>query len=253
MSDKRIMRPVPENKMKNFTPGCQKTDSRGSDRFNQLLEGYKARATETLLLGLDTYGMRRDVFAQIIQSFRQSAFALPAQAACCPGCAYCCHLRVGVSIPEVLVIFNELKVKCSHKEWDVLMQRIIRTAQKGDTLSDAWWQESRTACPFLAVDGQHRCSIYTLRPMSCRAYHSTDMTVCEKGFHLGREVQIPCFPLYRASIDMYTAVLIKGMAGKGLFSYQVGFIRALMILLEDDMAVDKWIAGEDVFKTAGLF
>jgi len=157
-----------------------------------------------------------------------------------------------VAIPAALVIFNELKLKFSPKKWEALKQNIIRITQEGNTLSDTFWQGSQTACPFLGLDGQGLCSIYDMRPISCRAYHSSDQVICKKGFDLRQEVHIPCFPLYKASTDMYTAVLIRMMSQKGLFSYQVGFVRALQILFEDDTALDKWIGGADVFKMAEL-
>lgn len=224
----------------------------GSDRAKKVLKEHMAQAFENLSAFLDTRGIHLASLTQAMDMFACSVIDMPAAAACKNGCAYCCHLRVGVSIPEVVVLFAEIKARADHREFSFLKQNVTRTALKGDVMNEAWWRISRTPCPFLDMETHSLCLVYALRPFSCRAYHSTDREACQSGFDNRQQMQIPCFPLYRAATDMYSSVLIRTMALKGLPSYQVGFVRALQILFEDETAIDQWFQGEDIFLAAKL-
>lgn len=223
-----------------------------TDASLEMLKKIMDDAMEKLRFLLDTRGIHLDVLGEAMALFVRSLVDLPDQAACKKGCAYCCHLRVGVSIPEVVVIFNGLQSLATPEGLAFLERNVIQVAQKGNALDDNWWRTSRTACPFLDINGQNHCLIYELRPFSCRAYHSTDMNDCRIGFEQKIKTQIPCFPLYRAVTDMYSTIFIQGLAQKGLFSYQVGFVKALQILFENDRAVEQWLSGDDVFEAARL-
>lgn len=223
-----------------------------SDRSKEVLEKHMGQAMENLSSFLDTNGMHISILTEAMNTFIQSLFDLPGEAACKSGCAYCCHLRVGASIPEVLILFNGLKTCTGKQELSILEERVNLAVQKGNVTDDVFWRKTRTACLFLETEAQDLCLIYLLRPFSCRAFHSTDKTVCRRGFEEGKKIQIPCFPLYRASTDMYSTVFIRVMAQKGLYSYQVELVRALQILFKDDRATDLWLKGEDVFKAAKI-
>jgi len=190
------------------------------------------------------------VLGKAMDEFSQTVFELPEDAVCKAGCAHCCHLRVGVSIPELLVIFYELQAQATPEGLDYFKDRIMETLARGNTLTERFWHESQTACPFLNNEGH--CLIYAVRPFSCRAYHSTDEAVCSQGYEEKREVQVPCFPLYRACTDMYSSVFIRVLADKGFASYQVGFVKGLALLFNDDRIPDQWLGKADVFSSAAL-
>jgi Fe-S-cluster containining protein len=241
-----------EEKKKQFQGAAQEI-SPDETRSKQLLGAHMARGREMLIEFLDTHGISLPVLGVAMEQFSESVFDLPEGAACKEGCAYCCHLKVGVSIPEVLVIYNELAAQTTPEGFDFLKERVLSAASKGNTLEEAFWLKTRTPCPFLDVDTHSLCLIYRLRPFSCRAYHSTDLGACQKSFEEGRETLIPCFPLYRATTDMYAGIFTRVLAEKGFFSYQVGFVKALEILFKNKTASDQWlIHKEDVFKKAKL-
>ncbi len=224
----------------------------GETRSKALLAAYMAQGREKLGAFLDAHGSSLPVLGVAMEQFTQSVFALPEGTACKQGCAHCCHLRVGASIPEVLVIYSELAAQTTPEGFALLKERVLMVA-KGNTLDDAFWLTTRTPCPFLDVDTNQLCLIYSLRPFACRAYHSTDMEACQKGYDLGRETMIPCFPLYRATTDMYSSIFTQVLAEKGFPSYQVGFVKALEILFTDNTASDEWLNNKaDVFKAAKL-
>ena len=222
------------------------------DRSKRLLAAYVAKGREKLSAFLDDHGTSLPVLGVAMEQFTESVFSLPEGTACKKGCAHCCHLRVGVSIPEVLVIYSELSAQTTPEGFALLKERVLGVVAKGDTLDGTFWLSTRTPCPFLNLDTRE-CLIYTLRPFSCRAYHSTDLDACQKGYDLGRETMIPCFPLYRATTDMYSSIFTRVLAEKGFPSYQVGFVKALAILFQDKSASDQWLNHtEDVFKPAKL-
>jgi Fe-S-cluster containining protein len=235
-----------ETKNQGQSPDPDKTRSKA------LLAAYMAQGREKLGAFLDAHGSSLPVLGVAMEQFTQSVFALPEGTACKQGCSYCCHLRVGASIPEVLVIYSELAAQATPEGFALLKERVLMVA-KGNTLDDAFWLTTRTPCPFLDVDTNQLCLIYSLRPFSCRAYHSTDLDACQKGYDLGQETMIPCFPLYRATTDMYSSIFTRVLAQKGFPSYQVGFVKALEILFKDKTASDRWLDNkEDVFVSAKL-
>jgi Fe-S-cluster containining protein len=222
-------------------------------RSKQLLAAYMTQGREKLSDFLDAHGTSLPVLGVAMEQFTESVFELPEGSACKQGCAHCCHLRVGVSIPEVLVIYGELSGQTTPEGFALLKERVLGVVAKGNTLDNAFWLTTQNPCPFLDVDTNRLCLIYSLRPFSCRAYHSTDLEACQKGFNLGRETMIPCFPLYRATTDMYSSIFTRVLAEKGFPSYQVGFVKALEILFNDKSASDEWLNNkQDVFKGAKL-
>ncbi|MEH0019534.1 MAG: YkgJ family cysteine cluster protein [Desulfobacter sp.] len=220
------------------------------DRSRQLLAVHVEKARVLLDRFLDNHGVKLPVLGKAMESFAGNVFELPGEAACKPGCAYCCHLRLGVSIPELLVIFYELEAQSTPEGLAYFKNKIADVLSRGNTLSEAFWHDTQTPCPFL--DDQGRCLIYPIRPFSCRAYHSTDAEVCRKGYEEMCEVQVPCFPLYRATTDMYTSVFIKVLSDRGFASYQVGFVKGLGMLFEERSLSDQWLGKRDVFAAAAL-
>ncbi|MBU1344987.1 MAG: YkgJ family cysteine cluster protein [Proteobacteria bacterium] len=218
----------------------------------KMLESYVKKTTDSVCKLVDDNELSIDILAYAMQQFMSSLLALPKDVVCEQGCAYCCHLRVGVSIPEALVIFNELSLKAPPAFFETIKKRVAELEKSGDTLDDAWWHTTRTACPFLEKQAQSICGIYNLRPMSCRAYHSTLVEACREGYEKGCETKIPCFPLFRSMTNMYSTAFIRAMDEKGLHSYQVGFCASLNILFSDDTAAKRWLKGDDVFLAAKL-
>jgi len=220
------------------------------DHSRQLLAAHMEKAKTLLDSFLGNHGVSLPVLGKAMEEFCLTVFKLPEEAACRAGCAHCCHLRVGVSIPELLVIFYELEAQSTKEGLAYFKARVAETLDRGNTLKEDFWHGSQTPCPFLDEGG--RCLIYAIRPFSCRAYHSIDETICRQGFEEKRVVQVPCFPLYRACTDMYPSIFIKVLEDRGFASYQVGFVKGLDILFHDDSAGDQWLNKEDVFSAAAL-
>ncbi|HCY86851.1 MAG TPA: hypothetical protein DHV36_17105 [Desulfobacteraceae bacterium] len=220
------------------------------DKAQALMNAHIQKTYTLLNQVVDKYGVTLPVLSKAMAEFTRGMMAPPEGTVCAEGCAYCCHLRVGVSIPELLVLFSEVSRQATPEGLAWFKDRVIETASKGDTLTETFWHSSQTPCPFL--NGQGRCLIYAIRPFSCRAYHSTDVAVCRQGWEELREVRVPCFPLYRTATDMYPAVFIRVMKEKGLASFQVGLVKGLAMLFETPGLTEQWLAGKDVFAPAAF-
>lgn len=91
---------------------------------------------------------------------------------CRPGCAGCCSLAVHAAFPEAAAIAGQLDQQQTIR----LSGYIDRLKQSLATVNDlqSYLKSHRRTigpCPFL--DAQNNCSVYPVRPLSCRALLST--------------------------------------------------------------------------------
>lgn len=100
--------------------------------------------------------------------------------ACRPGCAHCCHQSVGVTVPEALAIARHLLATRTTVELQSLQQRVARAQHETRGLTRDQRNSPEHPCPFLNDD---LCSIYQVRPLSCRGVHSLDEQACKSKLH----------------------------------------------------------------------
>jgi Fe-S-cluster containining protein len=98
--------------------------------------------------------------------------------ACKAGCSWCCHFTIDVRAVEVFRILDHLAT-LSAPEQQRLRERIERNAQQLSRLDEDQRARTNIECAFL-LDG--RCSIYSVRPQTCRNYHATDASGCQQAF-----------------------------------------------------------------------
>jgi len=141
--------------------------------------------------------------------------------ACRSGCFWCCYFSVDVRPVEVLRIAEYMR------ELDpVDRERITREIQTNSVVLSALDDDARlrsnTKCPFLHLG---RCSIYPVRPQTCRNYHATDATGCKKAYEEPYNDDIdPDFAPFvyqsgRAHVDAFSAVLKE--AGYDMDAYEL--------------------------------
>ena len=106
--------------------------------------------------------------------------------ACAAGCAYCCHLTVEASAPEVSLIASHLKATCSPGRLDHITERVRQTADAVRGLSPTERVRAAVPCALLE-NGQ--CSIYAVRPLGCRSWNSRDADVCANILHDGGDIR----------------------------------------------------------------
>jgi Fe-S-cluster containining protein len=95
--------------------------------------------------------------------------------ACRAGCDHCCYQPVGVTPPEALVIHQHLKSTRSAADLAAVSARVATARARARGLSAAERFSPEHPCPFL--DGG-ACSIYEVRPLSCRGMNSLDAGEC---------------------------------------------------------------------------
>jgi len=95
--------------------------------------------------------------------------------ACRSGCDHCCHQSVGVTPPEALVIFEHLRNRLTEAELAAVVDRIAKLHARTRGLSSAQRFSPDLPCPLLE---EGRCSVYEVRPLSCRGMNSLDAKEC---------------------------------------------------------------------------
>jgi len=95
---------------------------------------------------------------------------------CHHGCSFCCFQRVNANAHEVFLILRFVNERFSQQERAELVSRLADYSRRCSAMTIDERNEQAIRCPFL-VDG--RCSIYSVRPLVCRAYHSNSQHLCE--------------------------------------------------------------------------
>jgi Fe-S-cluster containining protein len=111
---------------------------------------------------------------------RALARSVVGQPACSAGCSYCCHVHVEATVPEILAVAVHLERTLEPGALAALRERLARHATHVDRLSDDERWAAKIPCALLADDG--RCSIYAVRPLRCRAFHSCSVEACREAF-----------------------------------------------------------------------
>ncbi|MBI1756986.1 MAG: YkgJ family cysteine cluster protein [Fimbriimonas ginsengisoli] len=105
--------------------------------------------------------------------------------ACHKGCDSCCHRVVSATFPEIHLIAEFVRDNFTEAEREAVKARTegLRKANEGFwSLRD---NHPSGACPFL-VEGA--CSVYSVRPISCRALNSTSVESCRNYYLEGKGV-----------------------------------------------------------------
>jgi len=94
--------------------------------------------------------------------------------ACSSGCAACCHLYVQVPPGIARMIADHIATHFLPNERNALRERLEIAAAAARDAADA--TELRHRCPLLGDD--NRCTVYDVRPLSCRAFTSRSVARC---------------------------------------------------------------------------
>jgi uncharacterized protein len=94
--------------------------------------------------------------------------------ACSSGCAACCHLYVQVPPGIARLMADHISAHFSPTERDALQGRLEIAAAAARNAADP--TKLRHRCPLLGDD--NRCTVYDVRPLSCRAFTSRSVARC---------------------------------------------------------------------------
>lgn len=96
--------------------------------------------------------------------------------ACKAGCSYCCHIRVVVQPHEVFSIVEYMRAKFAPQQIKRVLDQARANKVRIEPLTVQQHIATNIPCPLLHAGD---CSIYSVRPAKCRAYHSLDVKACE--------------------------------------------------------------------------
>jgi len=177
--------------------------------------------------------------------------------ACRAGCDHCCYQSVGVTPPEALAIFDHLSRTLSDAELARVATHVAARRAETRGLSAAERFSPGHPCAFLAGG---RCTIYQVRPLSCRGMNSLDAAACERRLRdpearaafLAAGVGGQSFMEPIRAFHAVSAGLQLGLSElHGLDMRPLDLTAALDLLLNGPAAIpDAWIAGGAAFEAA---
>jgi Fe-S-cluster containining protein len=169
--------------------------------------------------------------------------------ACQVGCAWCCHKLVGTTAPEVFRIAAYFQESLPAKELENVKNRIIRRDEERKVLQTDRWSAARLPCSLL-VD--NRCTIYAVRPLTCRGYNSSDAGQCERWVKVRGHIEVPTYEIQRRLTTFILDGLRAGLGECHLPNDLLELTAALRIALTLPDAMNRWLAGEPIFEPARM-
>jgi len=123
--------------------------------------------------------MQYSAISQLIQSFALRTHQEGNPIQCEKGCSWCCYQPVYMTTQEAILIYEFI-----HQAFDDNQRaKILSNAQSKYKLTKGLEEEKKQkikfACPFLS---EGSCSIYSVRPMACRIYLSSDKNSCKRKY-----------------------------------------------------------------------
>jgi hypothetical protein len=186
-----------------------------------------------------------DVLNRVTMDGRQVALA------CREGCSLCCWLRVDVFAHEVFLIARHIRGAFTAEQIVSLMEQLSAHAAKVLPLTPFEHATMNVCCPLLQ---KGRCSVYAVRPHSCRRHHSQDLAACQFTFDHPTDLETP------AAHDRDLFLALTGAMQDNAEAYaQCGFDptiyelgTALHEAIHDPACWSRWCNREQAFLLASV-
>jgi hypothetical protein len=173
----------------------------------------------------------------------------PPPLACKEGCDWCCHLTVGTSAAEVVRIVEYLRQHLSAEDFAALRERVRHLDVERQKRRAAGESEAGLPCALL-VD--HRCITYSMRPLMCRGFNSSDAAACEQFVQSSGQTTVPLYAPQLRLAAFTLDGLLAGLSDSGLAANRVELTAALRVVLEEPDTIQRFLAGEPTFATCKL-
>src|SRR4051812_21699759 len=157
--------------------------------------------------------------------------------ACAKGCSLCCHNWVSATAPEIFLLARAARADAAAPA------RIRTAADLSDGMERAVRVAGAAACALLQDD---LCSVYTARPLVCRAFVSTSLAACRAAFSGGPD-DIPMPGNFVGLRGAHEHALWAALRAAGLPDASYELNAAIARIIEDEGAEARWLAGADVF------
>ncbi len=167
---------------------------------------------------------------------------------CKKGCGFCCHQSVFMLPYEAFYLFSKYKGEIKVNQFK---QRILEKDAVTSQMKINEFLTYNKPCPFL-VDNV--CSIYDARPMACRLFLSKKVKSCmderNNPSDFGKYAELYELPLHIGR--MLNEGVSAYFSENGLRPFEWILESSLRILITDDSAMNKWLNGEDTFKSRDI-
>lgn len=158
---------------------------------------------------------------------------VPVQLNCRASCAWCCYEQLQVHILDAVGVAASLSAPLDYQ---------LET-RNGNELKKIF-----RPCPFLGADT--RCTVYKHRPLVCRAYHSIDVTECQRVVESQEAArQVPMNIRYYGFPGLVQEATLKVFEELTIDRRPVVLGLAVATLSRDfDRITAHWLAGGDAFE-----
>jgi Fe-S-cluster containining protein len=144
--------------------------------------------------------------------------------------------------PEVFLVASHLRQERKNDFADVIGRiRAADLTTRG--LSSMERAIRRLPCGLL---NDRLCSVYSVRPSSCRGFTSTSVKACEKGFN-GENVQINTPSVWTVLKGAHKQAMWAGLAAAELPAESYELHQALSVALETPDGEARWLKGDNIF------
>lgn len=171
---------------------------------------------------------------------------------CRAACSLCCSLRVDVFAHEIFLIADHLRARFSPEMISAVKARLATHAGQVLALTPFEHATRNIPCPLLGEDG--RCTVYEVRPLSCRRHHSMDFAACQFTYDHPADLEFPGahdVELFRTLTDALRQTgEIYAEYAFDITIYELG--TALAEALEDPASWTRWHEGQQAFLTASI-
>jgi Fe-S-cluster containining protein len=178
--------------------------------------------------------------------FAAELFRSTATIACCSGCYYCCHVKVDIQPRDAFLIVDFIRERFSpERQADVL-----RTAHENwDKIKPMTVDQHFMAvlpCPLLE---QGKCSVYQVRPSSCRIAHSQRVEPCKQSVEHPDlpEESIELVPNLRFATAGAHLGISRAFEKSGYDSQPYDLNAALIEATENPSSEKRWRDGKKAF------
>ena len=159
--------------------------------------------------------------------------------ACGNGCAYCCNTWVSVIAPEAIHIARALRER---KEAVQTALQAALAMSRGKSLPERLAMV--VPCPLLE---DRSCSVYRVRPLTCRTAASRDAVVCEEVYIKASDEELPVPDSHRHMRLGYSLAVSGALRQAGLHHGAYEFQAALERVLLSPEGEAQWLAGANIF------
>lgn len=165
--------------------------------------------------------------------------------ACEKGCSYCCHIRLTSTPLEVIALAERLRAK---GRADAAIEKLRSYESAIEGLRPEERLVKLVPCPFLE---ENLCTIYLMRPSTCRSYHSYDLGRCIADFEKPEAMLgVPQNPVRLNIGAMLFDAIEQACVQLGVEHETLEFVPGVLLVLEDPGLVTRWLDGEDCFAEA---